>query len=87
MNRVFDFVSKRARAYRLTFSDGLSAENAPRIVLADLANFCRAAESCVVPGDRDRTLLLEGRREVWLRIQQHLKMSNEQLFSLFNGGK
>lgn len=29
--------------------------------------------------------LLEGRREVWLRIQNHLKMSQDDLFDLVTG--
>jgi len=55
------------------------------IVLRDLAFFCRANESCVVPGDRDKTLMLEGRREVFLRIQQHLDMNPDELFALYSG--
>jgi hypothetical protein len=29
--------------------------------------------------------VLEGRREVWLRIQQHLNLTTEQLFQLYGG--
>lgn len=50
----------------------------------DLVRFCRAAESCVVPRDHDRTLVLEGRREVFLRITQHMNLSSEQLFALYD---
>jgi hypothetical protein len=52
--------------------------------LADLAVFCRAAETCAVPGDRDRTMMLIGRNEVWLRIAQHMHMTGEQLFALYD---
>jgi hypothetical protein len=48
-------------------------------ILADLAVFCRANETCVVPGDRDRTYVLEGRREVYLRIRDHLDLTIDQL--------
>lgn len=74
------FLLERKRSYQSAFS------TAPQqIALIDLASFCRANETCVVPGDRDRTLVLEGRREVWLRIQQHLNLTPEQLFMLFAG--
>lgn len=62
------------RAYQLAF-----ATEAGKAVLADLVPFCRAAETCVVPGDRDRTYVLEGRREVYLRIQDYLTLTPEQL--------
>lgn len=71
--------------YRLLF-------NAPtaRGVVADLMRFCRARETCVVPGDRDRTYVLEGRREVFLRIQEFLERTPEELVALYTkplGGK
>jgi hypothetical protein len=64
----------RQRAYQLALKDAAGAA-----VLADLAVFCRADETCVVPGDRDRTYVLEGRREVYLRIQDHLRLTPEDL--------
>lgn len=76
------FLDQRKRAYSLTFQ-----KNQPANVecLMDLARFCRANETCAIPGDRDKTLILEGRREVWLRIQQHLHLSPEQLMQLYAG--
>lgn len=62
------------RAYQQAFGKGPG-----EAVLIDLAPFCRADETCVVPGDRDRTYVLEGRREVWLRIQDYLKLTPEEL--------
>lgn len=81
IERVIAYLRGRGTAYRLTFSKTNPASQA---VLADLAVFCRANESCVVPGDRDRSLVLEGRREAWLRIQQHLNLNPEDLFALYN---
>lgn len=78
------FLANRARAYRIKFG-GRPLAVETRIVLEDLAKFCRAAETCVVPGDRDKSLLLEGRREVWLRIQQHLHLTDEELMVLYKG--
>lgn len=78
--RALDFIRGRKRAYQSVFS-GPAGET----VLADLAKFCRAAETCVVPGDRDKTFVLEGRREVFLRIGQHLGLTSEQLYALYTG--
>lgn len=66
------------RAYQVAFNSEVG-----KAVLADLAPFCRADETCVVPGDRDRTYVLEGRREVYLRIRAYLDLSPEQLVERF----
>ncbi len=50
----------------------------------DLAKFCRADESCAVPGNHDKTLILLGRQEVWLRMRQHWEKSPEELAVLFD---
>jgi hypothetical protein len=68
----------RQRAYALAFG-----EVAGQAILADLAVFCRANETCVVPGDRDKTYVLEGRREVYLRIRDHLDLTVEQLMEKY----
>ena len=75
-----EFLEQRKRDYQLCFGSP-----AGQRVLMDLSTFCRAAETCVVPGDRDKTYVLEGRRETWLRIQQHINMTPEQLFHIFVG--
>jgi len=62
------------RAYQLAFGSA-----AGEAVLTDLTPFCRARETCVVPGDRDKTFVLEGRREVFLRIRDYLDLTPEQL--------
>jgi hypothetical protein len=62
------------RAYQMVFNTP-----AGEAVLIDLTPFCRARETCVVPGDRDRTWVLEGRREVFLRIRDYLDLTPEQL--------
>ena len=78
--RRFDFMRLRKQSYQLTFSSP-----AGQRVLMDFARFCRANETCVIPGDHDRTLVLEGRREVWLRLQNHLGFTAEQLMSIYDG--
>ena len=55
-------------------------------VLRDLLAFCRGAETCIVAEngaiDLHRTLVLEGRREVFLRIQNALGLTPEALIKL-----
>lgn len=53
-----------------------------RVVLEDLAKFCRANESTFHLDDRAHAVA-EGRREVWLRIQHHLQLSDAQLWELY----
>jgi hypothetical protein len=71
------FVAQRRTAYIKTFQTPFAEE-----VLADLAKFCRANESTFHPDARVHAVA-EGRREVWLRIQQHLQMSDEELWRAF----
>ena len=74
-----NYITQRKAAYCRVFNiQGVDA----KVVLQDLANFCRANESTYTQDPRlsDR---LDGRREVWLRIQQHLQLTDEQLWSLY----
>lgn len=75
--RGVDFLRRRKRGYQLAFSDPTGQE-----VLADLAKFCRAFETCFDPDARLHAVA-EGRREVWLRIERHLKLTPEQLAQLY----
>lgn len=79
VERTLAFLRQRKRAYQLTLGGESPAQ---RILLADLAKFCRASEG-TMSGDPHRTSYLEGRRSVWLRIQQHLRLSDEQLMLLY----
>jgi len=76
--KVKQILVDRQRAYMLAFADV-----AGKTVLDDLAVFCRANETCVVPGDRDKTYVLEGRREVYLRIRDQLDLTVEQLMEKY----
>jgi len=75
---ALDFLTSRKQAYQHTFK-GIHGER----VLEDLARFCRANDTTFLP-DARASALLEGRREVWLRVQQHLNLSPDQLEKLFN---
>jgi len=82
-DRAKDFLFRRRNAYCKVFlaMDGRPAPYSEE-VLTDLAKFCRANETCFHKDPR-LNLILEGRREVWLRIQHHLKLSDEQLLRIY----
>jgi hypothetical protein len=67
----------RSRAYRKTFNNPEGKK-----VLADLRRFCRATLPSADVNNVQTTYLLEGRREVWLRIMGHLNMTDEDIMNL-----
>lgn len=72
-------LADRQRAYLQAFDpENLSVA----VVLQDLEKFCRANETTFHSDPRIHAAL-EGRREVWLRIQQHLKLNLDQLLQLY----
>lgn len=80
IQRAKELLGLRQQAYQQTFA-GPVAER----VLADLARFCRAHKTTFHPDDRAHAVA-EGRREVWLRIQQHLKLNNDDIWNLYGKG-
>lgn len=76
-----ELLGRRREAYRAVFGPPGEPDVAQRRVLADLAGFCRAQRSCFDSDPRAHALL-EGRREVWLRIQQTLRLTEEQVAEL-----
>jgi hypothetical protein len=75
---AIEFLRQRKAAYQIKFGGGDPAD----IVREDLARFCRANASTWSDDTRHHARL-EGRREVWLRIQQHLTMEPEELAELY----
>lgn len=73
------FLMGRQTAYRVVFGGGPHAED----VLADLAKFCRANQTTFHPDPRIEGRL-DGRREVWLRITQHLNLTPDELWKLYS---
>lgn len=71
----------RQRAYLVVFDGG---SELVKVVLEDLAKFCRADNSAFHADPRIHALI-EGRREVWLRIQDHLKLDSEALWARYSG--
>lgn len=76
-------IRDRQVAYQQVF--GNPDDQAVKAVINDLRHFCRADETTFLPDARAHALL-EGRREVWLRIESHLKLKFEQLFNLHTKG-
>ena len=71
------FLGRRRTAYIKTFNSPFGTE-----VLEDLAHFCRAHETTFHDDPRAHAVA-EGRREVWLRIQKHLQLTDDQLWALY----
>ena len=69
-----DELLARSRAYKQLF-DGADSEK----VLEDLKRFCHASSTTHVEGDSHGTAQLEGRRQVWLRIQGYRNLSDSQI--------
>lgn len=79
LEKAKQFLRSRALAYRNVFlNHGIDTD----IVLLDLAKFCRAHKSTFHP-EPSMSDRLDGRREVWLRIQQHLRLNDHQLWELY----
>lgn len=67
----------KKRAYETIFNEGIDA----KIVMQDLAKFCRANETTFHANARVQAHL-EGRREVWLHIQKYLQLTPDELWEL-----
>ena len=78
VDRVKTFLTSRKQSYQFTFAeDNVYAQ----AVLADLAKFCRADQSTFHVDPR-ASAVLEGRREVWLRIQTYLNLTPDEIWEI-----
>ena len=59
-------------------------QRVPAKVIADLAEFCFAYET-TFDADPRLDARKQGRRDVWLRLQAHLKLTDEQLYQIATG--
>lgn len=88
VRETFSYFDNKARSYALTFQ---KSQPANLEVLNDLARFCRANESTAYFDGRTHaydpymSAKLDGRREVWLHIQQYIHLTPEQLMQLYVG--
>jgi hypothetical protein len=76
--KIKDYLISRKQSYAKTFK-GVYGER----VLDDLAKFCRANNS-TIHSDPRMEMVLQGRREVWLRIAAHLNMTDKEAWKHFN---
>lgn len=74
-----NFLSRRQQAYKQVFNP---ESEAVKVVLKDLADFCRAQDTAFHPDPRIHAVL-EGRREVWLRIEKHLNLDQKILWKTY----
>lgn len=74
-----DFIRDRQTAYRFVFK---SDDKAVEMVLKDLAKFCRANKTCFHSDPRIHANL-EGRREVFLRIVEHLNLTPDEYWDKY----
>lgn len=79
---ALDIIRHRKQGYKNTFKED---DRFARVVLADLSRFCRANKSTFNTDPRIDALM-QGRREVWLRIAEHLNMSETELYDRFVNG-
>lgn len=71
----------RARSYRAVFMPEGVIDRDREIVLADLRDLC-FANSTTFHADPMVAARRQGRREVWLRISQHLNLDEERVQKL-----
>lgn len=81
IERLKSALLTRQQAYQRTFLNPVG-----ETVLEDLARFCRAHETTFHTDPRVDALL-EGRREVFLRIMHHLKLDPDAMWKLYDGRK
>lgn len=75
------FLLDRQRAYRKVFG---GKDKATKQVFEDLKYFCRADVSCFHEDPRMHAVL-EGRREVILRIGHHLDLNTDDMLNTYMG--
>jgi hypothetical protein len=71
------FIFRRKSAYKVAFGG-----NSGKRVLADLKRYCRANKPTFSGEDSLKAAFLEGRRDVFLRIQEHIHISDQELHNL-----
>lgn len=75
-----EYLFARRRAYQRKFD---LVDPDTHVVLADLAEFCHANKTTAHVDER-AAAMLEGRRQVWLRLQHHLRLSEEELWTIYS---
>lgn len=81
IERQKNYLRNRQAAYQKVFA----GNNDLKEVMEDLTRFCRGNSSCFDPDARVHSVF-EGRREVYLRIKDHLELSFEELWLKYAEG-
>ncbi len=81
VEKLKSFISTRRHDYRLTFDNSVGKK-----VLVDLAKFCHMNKTPFHTDPRVEALIL-GRQEVFRRIADHLNLTTDQLYDLFQDGR
>lgn len=79
IQKAKDFIRGRQTAYMLVFKKD---DKAVETVLRDLAKFCRANKTCFHEDERIHANL-EGRREVFLRIMEHINLTPDEYWDKY----
>ena len=72
---------ERLRQAYARWREGKATADDMIVVGADLRRFCRADASTFHPDPRAHAVL-EGRREVWLRIEQYSTLTTEEIIAI-----
>ena len=79
LEKAREWLRSRQSAYqRIFLGHGIDTD----IVLKDLAKFCRAHDS-TFHVDARVSDILTGRREVFLRIAHHLKLTDDEIWKIY----
>ena len=73
-------LAERVKAYNLTFR-----HPSGQIVLADLMTFCGLADEAPWNSNQFEQGRAAGRRDVALRVQEHLNLTHEELYAVLQG--
>jgi hypothetical protein len=79
LSKYMEILKNRQISYKNCF-DLSQLEN--RAVMTDLALFCRMFTTTAEPDQKEDPKVLEGRRQVFLRIQEHMQFDQFQLYLL-----
>lgn len=81
MNLLRNAIMLRSRSYKRVFMPAGVLDRDAEIVLADLRELC-FGNSTTFHADPNVAARRQGRREVWLRITQHLNLDEERVQKL-----
>lgn len=79
------FLEARQGAYRRVFAGNAATQADVQLVVEDLRRFCYGDTSAFDVDDRVHCVKT-GRQEVWIRVQDHLRLDLDALFNKYAAG-